>query len=58
MNESQLYEVKSNDYFDSVRRDISSLLPRKINRLLEVGCGSGNIGSGFAGLGLRGSSVS
>jgi SAM-dependent methyltransferase len=42
MNESQLYELKSNDYFDNVRRDILSLLPRKINRLLEVGCGSGN----------------
>ena len=42
MNESQLYEVKSNDYFDEVRGDILSLLPRKINRLLEIGCGSGN----------------
>lgn len=42
MNESQLYEVKSNDYFDNVRSEILSLLPRKINRLLEIGCGSGN----------------
>lgn len=42
MNESQLYEVKSNDYFDNVRSDILSLLPRKINRLLEIGCGSAN----------------
>jgi len=42
MNESKLYELKSNDYFDNVRNDILSLLPRKINRLLEVGCGSGN----------------
>jgi len=42
MNESQLYEVKSDDYFDNVRSDILSLLPRKINCLLEIGCGSGN----------------
>ncbi len=42
MNETRLYEVKDNDYFDNVRSDILSLLPQKINRLLEIGCGSGN----------------
>jgi len=42
MNESKLYEAKSNGYFDNDRSDILSLLPRKINRLLEIGCGSGN----------------
>ncbi|MDL1979215.1 MAG: class I SAM-dependent methyltransferase [Deltaproteobacteria bacterium] len=42
MNESQLYEAKSNDYFDNDRIDILSLVPRKINRLLEIGCGAGN----------------
>ena len=42
MNESKLYEAKSNDYFDNARNDTLSLLPRKINRLLEIGCGSGN----------------
>ena len=42
MNEFKLYEAKSNDYFDNVRSEILSLLPRKINRLLEIGCGSGN----------------
>ena len=42
MNECQLYKVKTNDYFDNVRSEILSLLPRKINRLLEIGCGAGN----------------
>ena len=42
MNESKLYEAKSNDYFDSNRNDILSLLPRKMNCLLEIGCGFGN----------------
>ena len=42
MNESKLYQLKSNDYFDNVRSEVLPLLPRKINRLLEIGCGSGN----------------
>ena len=42
MNETGLYEEKNNEYFDNVRSEILPLLPQKINRLLEIGCGSGN----------------
>jgi 2-polyprenyl-3-methyl-5-hydroxy-6-metoxy-1,4-benzoquinol methylase len=42
MNKTRLYKLKDNEYFNNVRTEILPLLPQKIDRLLEVGCGSGN----------------
>jgi len=42
MNKIRLYEEKDKSYFENIRSKILPLLPQKINRLLEVGCGSGN----------------
>jgi 2-polyprenyl-3-methyl-5-hydroxy-6-metoxy-1,4-benzoquinol methylase len=39
---NNLYKTKDVVYFESVRKDILPLLPQKMNRILEVGCGSGN----------------
>lgn len=37
-----LYAVKEDGYFGSVRKEILPLLPQNIERVFEVGCGSGN----------------
>jgi cyclopropane fatty-acyl-phospholipid synthase-like methyltransferase len=36
-----MYEEKNFDYFSNPRGDIITLLPSKVERVLEVGCGSG-----------------
>ncbi len=36
-----MYEEKQPSYFSNPREDIIQLLPEKIHRVLEVGCGSG-----------------
>jgi len=36
------YYQKDKGFFNNVRYDLLPLLPAKINRLLEIGCGSGN----------------
>lgn len=36
-----MYEDKEFSYFSNPRQDIVKLLPEKIHRVLEVGCGSG-----------------
>lgn len=36
-----LYSSKEDGYFDSVRKEIKPLLPPNIDKVLEVGCGSG-----------------
>ncbi len=36
-----MYDKKNESYFSNVRTDIFSLLPDKISRVLEVGCGTG-----------------
>lgn len=38
---NKLYQLKEVGYFDSVRREIETLLPKKMERVLDVGCGSG-----------------
>lgn len=38
-----LYSQKQTDYFESTRPEIQKFLPRKIKRLLDVGCGSGMV---------------
>lgn len=38
---NKLYTSKDDGYFDSVRKEIQPLLPKKMDRVLEVGCGSG-----------------
>ncbi len=38
---NKLYISKDDDYFKSVRLEIKTLLPRGIDRVLEVGCASG-----------------
>ena len=35
-------KATKDDYFDAVRTDISLLLPNKIDKTIEIGCGSGN----------------
>lgn len=37
----KFYASKDVGYFDSVRKEISPLLPQKMDKVLEVGCGSG-----------------
>ena len=37
----QLYEEKRQDYFSSARREIIDLIPGFSQRVLEIGCGSG-----------------
>lgn len=37
----EFYKIKEERYFDSVRKEIEPLLPEKINKVLEIGCGSG-----------------
>jgi len=39
---SDAYSNKDSDYFSHVRQDVAPLLPKKINRALEIGCGAGN----------------
>jgi SAM-dependent methyltransferase len=36
------YEKKDGDYYGSVRRDILPLLPDRLGRVMEIGCGTGN----------------
>jgi 2-polyprenyl-3-methyl-5-hydroxy-6-metoxy-1,4-benzoquinol methylase len=36
-----MYDKKSLNYFSNVRKDIINFLPEKIDRVLEVGCGTG-----------------
>ncbi len=36
-----LYEFKSDDYFSAARKEILSLMPTFSDRVLEIGCGSG-----------------
>jgi hypothetical protein len=51
------YSSKEDSYFDSVRKEIQPLLPKNINKVLEVGCGSvvtllwlrGEMGSSWVG---------
>jgi 2-polyprenyl-3-methyl-5-hydroxy-6-metoxy-1,4-benzoquinol methylase len=40
--ESSDYEGKVYEYFENVRLDALSLLPKDVDRVLEVGCGTGN----------------
>ena len=42
MSKTKLYKLKDNEYFNNIRTEILPLFPQKIDRLLEVGCGSGN----------------
>jgi 2-polyprenyl-3-methyl-5-hydroxy-6-metoxy-1,4-benzoquinol methylase len=37
----QSYLDKSDDYFAHARKEIQSLLPKEVGRVLELGCGSG-----------------
>lgn len=37
----KFYTFKEERYFDSVRKEIEPLLPEKIDKVLEIGCGSG-----------------
>lgn len=37
-----MIKTTKEDYFNSVRTDISLLLPDKIDKAIEIGCGSGN----------------
>ena len=41
MNESS-YRVKDRSYFGAVRKDILSIIPKNLNKVLEVGCGNGS----------------
>ena len=36
-----MYDQKQLSYFSNPREDIIHLLPEKLDRILEVGCGSG-----------------
>ncbi len=36
------YLSKSNGYFNNVRREVLPLIPKNVDRIFEVGCGSGN----------------
>ncbi len=36
------YDKKKSSYYDVYRQDILSLLPRHVEKVLEVGCGNGN----------------
>lgn len=37
----KFYSSKQEHYFNSIRKEIATLLPAKIEKVLEVGCGSG-----------------
>ncbi|CAN4272596.1 UbiG 2-polyprenyl-3-methyl-5-hydroxy-6-metoxy-1,4-benzoquinol methylase [Methylophilaceae bacterium] len=37
----KLYFTKEDSYFESIRKEIEPLLPLRIERVLEIGCGSG-----------------
>jgi SAM-dependent methyltransferase len=39
---NSFYFKKNKKYYNHIRKDVLPLLPQKINRLLEVGCGFGN----------------
>ncbi len=36
------YQIKPDDYYDGVRMDILPLIPKYVNRVLEIGCSQGN----------------
>lgn len=37
----KLYSLKQEHYFNSIRREIETLLPARVEKVLEIGCGSG-----------------
>lgn len=41
MNTKDLYNNKTNGYYENIRDDIISLIPNGSNKILEVGCGKG-----------------
>jgi 2-polyprenyl-3-methyl-5-hydroxy-6-metoxy-1,4-benzoquinol methylase len=36
------YQLKTETYYENYRKDIIPLLPKHVNRVLEIGCGTGN----------------
>ena len=36
------YLNKPNRYFNNIRREVLPLIPKKVDRIFEIGCGSGN----------------
>lgn len=44
MNHSNLYQNKSDDYYSNSRVEILPFIPSGIERVLDIGCGSGNFG--------------
>jgi 2-polyprenyl-3-methyl-5-hydroxy-6-metoxy-1,4-benzoquinol methylase len=38
---ARIYEAKQQDYFRQVRTEILSMLPSRLDRVLEIGCGGG-----------------
>jgi len=44
MTSKQLYAEKEDSYYSLVRFDILDLIPKMVKHLLDVGCGSGDLG--------------
>jgi 2-polyprenyl-3-methyl-5-hydroxy-6-metoxy-1,4-benzoquinol methylase len=41
VSDQALYAEKADDYFENARTEIATLLPERLDRVLEIGCGAG-----------------